>query len=100
MTWKNDGDGYQTHTCECGHQWIAKFNTTGRLERPKCYCKRPIPDLPPSTEGIDYTIAICPKCGDEVQDFDGFGVLCHNACGYCRHPSIIDGQCCACGREP
>lgn len=59
-----------------------------------------IPDLPPSPEGIDYTIAICPKCFGEVQDFDGFGVLCHDVCGYCSHPSITGGRCDSCRREP
>ena len=39
----------------------------------------------------------CPKCDEELPDFDGFGVLAHEACGYCTHPSYdtIDG-----GYEP
>jgi hypothetical protein len=38
----------------------------------------------------------CPKCGVEMADFDGVGVLAHVApmpkpCGYCSHPSL-DGD--------
>lgn len=37
----------------------------------------------------------CPKCGVELPDFDGFGVLAHvgshvgwpDGCGYCTHPA-------------
>jgi hypothetical protein len=29
----------------------------------------------------------CPKCREWVDDFDGFGVLIHDECGYCCHPS-------------
>jgi hypothetical protein len=34
----------------------------------------------------------CPRCGFEMEDFDGVGVVAHvspmpEACGYCRHPS-------------
>jgi hypothetical protein len=32
-----------------------------------------------------------------VDDFDGFGVLAHAACGYCSHPSRDDGVCGICG---
>ena len=37
--------------------------------------------------------APCPRCGAEVEDYDGFGVLAHvqpyhaDGCGYCSHPS-------------
>jgi hypothetical protein len=44
----------------------------------------------------------CPKCGKEMPDFDGFGVLAHVApmpdpCGYCSHPSLDDNVCGICG---
>jgi len=41
--------------------------------------------------------ALCPKCGAWVPDFDGFGVLSHAACGYCKHPSRDNGVCGICG---
>lgn len=33
----------------------------------------------------------CPSCGDWLDDLDGWGVLAHEACGYCDHPSL-DGD--------
>lgn len=39
----------------------------------------------------------CPKCGTWLDDHDGFGVLAHGKCGYCCHPSTIDGTCGICG---
>jgi hypothetical protein len=46
----------------------------------------------------------CPKCGKEMPDFDGFGVLAHIApmpdpCGYCSHPSIDGDVCGICGAK-
>lgn len=35
----------------------------------------------------------CPKCGAEQEDFDGFGVLYCEKCGYCTHASV-DGNVC------
>lgn len=31
----------------------------------------------------------CPNCGQWVDDFDGFGVLTHEECGYCSHPASL-----------
>jgi len=39
----------------------------------------------------------CPKCGEWVPDYDGFGVLFHPTCGYCQHASVVDGVCSFCG---
>jgi hypothetical protein len=39
----------------------------------------------------------CPKCGREYQDFDGFGVVFCESCGYCRHFSRDNGKCNYCG---
>lgn len=39
----------------------------------------------------------CPKCSQWLDDHDGFGVLAHGKCGYCSHPSTIDGTCGICG---
>ena len=51
----------------------------------------------------DYPTVICPGCGAEITDYDGFGVLYHEACGYCTHASIsgVDGRmvCDLCGRD-
>jgi hypothetical protein len=57
-------------------------------------------------EGEPMPQAECPKCGQWVTDWDGFGVLEHvgpsyaNPCGYCSHPSIDDGVCGICGVRP
>lgn len=46
---------------------------------------------------------VCPKCGAELPDFDGFGVLAHtkpaypDGCGFCSHPSRDNGVCGICG---
>ena len=42
--------------------------------------------------------APCPKCGGAVADWDGFGVLHHAPCGYCKHASVMDGVCGFCGK--
>lgn len=56
------------------------------------------------TEFDDQPTMQCPRCGAEMPDFDGVGVLAHigeGGCGYCRHPSrdLIDGAwvCGICG---
>lgn len=41
--------------------------------------------------------ATCPRCGDEVEDLDGFGVVAHERCGYCSHASIDGDTCNLCG---
>ena len=46
----------------------------------------------------------CPQCKAEVPDFDGFGVLAHDACGYCSHPAMDQDEhgrwlCGICGKE-
>jgi len=45
----------------------------------------------------------CPKCGALVDDYDGFGVLHHEVCGYCVHPNSTreEGKwiCGICGEE-
>jgi len=48
------------------------------------------------TELAGQTVAVCPSCDGEVFDFDGFGVLAHEDCGWCSHPAIDDGQCGIC----
>lgn len=42
---------------------------------------------------------ICPSCGAVSKDFDGFGVLACELCGYCSHPSITGGICDICKEE-
>lgn len=39
----------------------------------------------------------CPRCAAEQEDFDGFGVVHCEACGYCTHPSATGGVCGICG---
>ena len=49
----------------------------------------------------------CPRCGAELPDFDGFGVVAHtkpaypDGCGFCSHPTrdaAPDGwKCGVCG---
>ena len=48
-------------------------------------------------EGYDRIMIACPQCGAEQEDFDGFGVIHCEACGYCVHPSVTDGVCGICG---
>jgi len=51
-----------------------------------------------NAEGMNDTPKTqCPRCGAWVEDFDGFGVLAHEACGYCSHPSGYGGVCQICG---
>ena len=51
----------------------------------------------------DFPRTQCPKCGEWVEDADGFGVLRHEKCGYCAHPSChgtTDGWVCdVCGAK-
>lgn len=47
----------------------------------------------------DTPQSLCPKCHEWVDDFDGFGVLAHDKCGYCSHPSITGGVCGICGKR-
>lgn len=42
---------------------------------------------------LEDRMTTCPKCGAEEEDFDGFGFLYCEACGYCTHASI-DGDVC------
>lgn len=43
-------------------------------------------------------IVVCPQCGEEHDDADGFGVLMYcEDCGWCVHSSITDCVCDACG---
>ncbi len=45
----------------------------------------------------DINESCCPQCGAWVVDLDGFGVLRHEACGWCAHPSVTGGLCGLCG---
>jgi len=38
----------------------------------------------------------CPRCEKWVVDMDGFGVLAHEECGYCSHPSRTGDICDIC----
>jgi hypothetical protein len=38
----------------------------------------------------------CPRCEALVASDDGFGVLVHDDCGYCSHPSADGGECLTC----
>jgi len=40
----------------------------------------------------------CPNCGNVSDDFDGFGVLACDACGFCTHPAITGDVCEICGK--
>lgn len=41
--------------------------------------------------------AICPRCGAELPDYDWFGVIYHEDCGYCMHATRTGGVCDFCG---
>lgn len=43
---------------------------------------------PTDPELADYPTAVCPRCGKETVDMDGFGfIACIPGCGLCTHPS-------------
>jgi hypothetical protein len=46
---------------------------------------------------VEYPRALCPECGDDTEDLDGFGFVACTVCGYCTHPSRTDGVCGICG---
>jgi hypothetical protein len=35
----------------------------------------------------DYPIVVCPGCDKKQPDYDGFGLLFCEHCGYCKHPA-------------
>ena len=39
----------------------------------------------------------CPKCDYKHEDFDGFGVLYCDQCGFCTHDSVTNDRCDFCG---
>ena len=47
----------------------------------------------------DVPVATCPHCRAPQADYDGFGVLYCERCGYCAHPSLTDGVCELCKEE-
>lgn len=54
--------------------------------------------MTPRQGGAVWTLTLaCPRCGVEQEDFDGFGVLACEACGYCTHPERYGGICTICG---
>ena len=42
--------------------------------------------------------SICPKCGAEQEDHDGFGVLYCDECEYCAHAAASGDTCDICGK--
>jgi DNA-directed RNA polymerase subunit RPC12/RpoP len=56
--------------------------------------------LPPEPEDeMAYPVVVCPECGHEYEDLDGFGVLRCDACGFCTHSSLTGGICGLCGQQ-
>ena len=50
----------------------------------------------------DYTLyptMCCPQCHVEQVDYDGFGILFCDECGYCTHAAQTGGKCDLCGKE-
>jgi hypothetical protein len=45
----------------------------------------------------DVPLTQCPRCKQRIEDHDGFGVLYHEACGYCVHASRTNSVCDFCG---
>ena len=54
-------------------------------------------------EQIEPDKIICPVCGAEEEDFDGFGFQYCSVCGHCIHPNSCPENgveiCGICGRE-
>lgn len=46
---------------------------------------------------MSLPVMTCPQCGVDMLDFDGFGCLIHDECGYCSHPDVYGDECRACG---
>ena len=51
-------------------------------EEPECDCRQP--DCPLCSDASP-----CPRCGEWVPGLHEFGVLRHEECGYCAHPSRV-----------
>lgn len=58
---------------------------------------RPRLILPNEAQDDAIPLTACPRCGVWVPDLDGFGVLYHEACGYCQHASVTGDRCGLCG---
>lgn len=61
-----------------------------------------MPMIATSSDGPDYPVHACPKCGAEQLDMDGFGLLACPTCGLCTHSSATSNAaremvCDACG---
>jgi ribosomal protein L37AE/L43A len=41
----------------------------------------------------------CPECNAEYDDFDGFGILYCEKCGYCSHASVTGDICQFCKKN-
>jgi hypothetical protein len=46
----------------------------------------------------DLPIVRCPCCPATQTDYDGFGVLKCDECGWCSHASAQNGVCGLCGQ--
>jgi hypothetical protein len=67
------------------------WKTTEHDNEPGSLCEHDAyADVCPVCKG-DATIAECPRCRAELLDFDGFDVVYHPDCGFCRHLSM-DGD--------
>lgn len=67
--------------------WQEPEPTCARCEAPESWCRC-------------LDILICPQCGEESEDVEGFGAVFHcEDCGYCVHPATTDGVCDRCGRR-
>jgi len=68
-----------------------------------CICEGLSDECPVIEEFTTPRTQQCPNCGEWLPDHDGFGVLRHEECGYCKHPTW-DGQengtmkCSLCGK--
>lgn len=56
-----------------------------RCEAPESWC-------------VCLPIVLCPQCGAEHEDADGFGVLFCSDCGFCVCASVTGNRCEMCGR--
>lgn len=56
-----------------------------------------IPEPTKAESEQPYPQIICPQCGHEFDDMDGFGFIFCKKCKHCTHPSTHEGHCGICG---
>lgn len=95
-----NGDGERKYIDKHGNEQTMKTSNIGRNAKPTITPNVHRATTDAIADAWDETpIVACPQCGAEQEDFDGFGVVHCEACGYCIHPSCTNGICGICGTD-